>query len=100
MELRDRDVSFFSFSEAVASLNVTSEDKDPADIVMRFMMENEECEFFIDEFPISYRKTIHDEEFLNYLKKRAKNRPGQFIWITFRLTEVNTDFYRNYIHGH
>ena len=60
---------------------------------MKFMMKNDACEFFIDEFPISYRRTIKDEIFVNYLEERVKQRPKQFIWITFRLTEVNTDFY-------
>ena len=64
---------------------------------MKFMMKNDACEFFIDEFPISYRRTIKDDVFLNYLKERVKQRPEQFIWITFRLTEVNSVFYDKYM---
>ena len=84
IDFKDTNVIFLSLCDFLRRMQTSFENMDPSNIVMRFMKENEDCHFFIDEFPVSYTRTSSIETFMNYLEERSEEMPEQFIWITYR----------------
>ena len=68
-----------------------SAERNPMDILKKFMEENQDCHVFIDELPVSEEVTESEKIFVEYLENYSHT--SNFLWITFRLCDVHESFY-------
>ena len=91
IEFKNTNVQFYSLCDIITLEADESNQINIGEVVENFLRKHEDAHVFIDEFPLTFKRSNSDESFLRYLQARV--RLNKYFWFTIRLCDVrNTDF--------